>query len=254
MQITGKTILITGGSSGLGLEFAHQLAARGNTVIVTGRDTAKLFTAVAHIRNVHRITADVSDPTQMASLAEQIKTKFPSLSILINNAGILRSTDFGSSPEIIDIEDQIAINLMGPIRLVSLLLPVLRQAPEAMIVNITSGLCYAPFPSAPIYSATKSAMHSYTQSLRMQLEHTNIRVVEILPPSVDTPMLQENMRQAMKGQKLASAQEVAKISITRLESGDREIRIGASNLLHWFSRLAPGMLARQISKSYHASR
>ena len=252
MKITAKTVLITGGSSGIGLELARQLAAQGNTVIVTGRDPAKLNAAVAHIHNVHPITADVSDAAQMSAAVELIKQKFAGLSILINNAGILRATDFGRPHDMGDIEDEIAINLMGPIRLVSLLLPVLRQAPEAMIVNVTSGLSYAPFPAAPIYSATKAAMHSFTQALRAQLGRTHVRVVEILPPSVDTPMLQESMRQAMKGQKLATAKDIAHMSITRIEAGQTEIRLGASQFLYWLSRLAPGLLQRQMAKTFSA--
>jgi len=254
MQISAKTILITGGSSGIGLELARQLAAQGNTIIVTGRDRSKLESAVANLQNVHPIAADVSDAEQMLALVERIKTDFPSLSVVFNNAGILRSTDFGRSPDMQAIEDEIAINLMGPIRLIALLLPVLREAPESMIVNVTSGLCYAPFPATPIYCATKAAMHAFTQSLRIQLGRTNISVVEILPPSVDTPMIEESMRQTMKGQKMASPKDIAHISITRIQAGDREIRIGASNMLYWLSRLAPGMLGRQMVSAYNALR
>ncbi len=252
MQITGKTILITGGSSGIGLALTRQLAAQGNTIIVTGRDTAKLVTAVANIRNVYPVTADLGDPDQLLALVDFLKKKFPGLSLLINNAGVLRYADIGCSHDIDEMEEEIAINLMGPIRLISLLLPVLREAPDPMIVNITSGFCYAPFPSAPVYSATKAAMHSFTQSLRIQLGRTNVRVVEILPPGVDTPLLQAEMRQAMKGQKLASAQDIARISIERIEAGDREIRIGTTNHLQWLSRLAPGMLEKKMASTYNA--
>lgn len=168
--------------------------------------------------------------------------------------GVSSYSTRGRSPDMQAIEDEIAINLMGRIRLIALLLPVLREAPESMIVNVTSGLCYAPFPATPVYCATKAAMHAFTQSLRIQLGRTNISVVEILPPSVDTPMIEESMRQSMKGQKMASPKDIAHISITRIQAGDREIRIGASNMLYWLSRLAPGMLGRQMVSAYNALR
>jgi short chain dehydrogenase len=153
MRISNNTILITGGTSGIGLELATQLLALGNTVIITGRDQAKLDRIKRDHPLLHTNQSDVSDPKAIASLYERVSREYPALNILINNAGVMRKInlqDKGSDLE--DISREIETNLVGPVRMVKQFLPLLKAQPSAAIVNVSSGLAFTPFPISPIYS------------------------------------------------------------------------------------------------------
>lgn len=170
-----NTILITGGTSGIGYALAAQLLERGNTVLVTGRTEERLAAVRQSLPGVHTYVCDQRDPAAIGRLCSDATRGFPKLNILINNAGIglkLNLNDTGGELE--DLEKEIKTNLTGPIQMVEQFLPQLKRQKSAAIVNVTSGLAFVPMPLKPIYCATKAAMHSYTQSLRVQLKNSSV--------------------------------------------------------------------------------
>ena len=194
MKLEKKTVLITGGTSGIGLELAKQLLQRGNTVIVTGRDQEKLDAAKRAMPGIHTVKSDVSDPAAIAALYGSVLAQFPALDTLINNAGVMRNLNLNQARDLNDVTREIEINLNGPVRMVQQFLPHLKTRKGALIVNVSSGLAFIPFPASPVYCATKAAIHSFTQSLRVQMEGTGITVVELAPPAVETPLLRGDSR------------------------------------------------------------
>ncbi|RXH56199.1 SDR family oxidoreductase [Granulicella sibirica] len=155
MKLSSRTILITGGTSGIGLELAKRLLGRGNTIIVTGRDAAKLEAIKAVFSDIHTFQSDVSDPTAIAALYTAVVARFPALDTLINNAGIMRNLDMNQQRDLDDVTREIEINLNGPVRMVQQFLPHLKAQPNALLVNVSSGLAFVPLPISPVYSATK---------------------------------------------------------------------------------------------------
>ena len=187
MKTTGNTILVSGGGSGIGLALAQRWHDAGNVVIVTGRNAAKLEAAVAGRENMHAMTLDVTDPDAIAAFAKDIVARFPALNILVNNAGVMMYEAVGSERDLTDAEATVVTNLLGPIRLTDALIDHLAAQDDSAIVNVTSGLAFVPLPKAPTYSATKAALHSYTQALRVQLED-QVEVIELAPPAVRTEL------------------------------------------------------------------
>ncbi len=248
MQLTNNTILITGGTSGFGYEFAAQLLALGNTVIITGRNQIKLDQTKKQLPNVHTFQSDVSDPKAITLLFEQVTRQFPDLNILINNAGEMRRLNL-LDPTIDqeNVNREIAINLSGPIRMVQQFLPHLRTKKSAAILNVTSGLAFIPFPISPIYGATKSGLRAYTQALRVQLKKTSIMVFELVAPAARTPLSDKfegdvDSKMAMDPDKIVSA------AIKGLKNNNFEILPGMAVMLKYLSRIAPGLLFGQFSK------
>jgi len=188
MNLTGNTILITGGGSGIGRALAEQLHQRGNQVIIAGRRRASLDAATADNRGMHSLVLDTADPASIASAAARLTQDFPTLNVLVNNAGIMRLENIKNASAT-DAEAIVATNLLGPIRLTAALLPHLLQQPSAAILNVSSGLAFVPLAATPTYCATKAAIHSYSQSLRYQLKDTAIQVIEIVPPWVATELM-----------------------------------------------------------------
>ncbi|MBZ9750620.1 SDR family NAD(P)-dependent oxidoreductase [Deinococcus sp. HMF7604] len=189
MQSNGNTILVTGGSSGIGLALALALQARGNTMLVTGRRQAQLDALTAAHPGLHAYSLDITDPAAIAALAEQVTADHPALNVLINNAGIMVAEDLLTLPDTATAEATVETNLLGPIRLTHALLPHLLRQARPVVVNVTSGLASVPLAATPTYSATKAALHSYTQSLRWQLRHTAAQVIELAPPQVATELM-----------------------------------------------------------------
>lgn len=219
MQLRQKTILITGGSSGIGLELARQLIARGNTVIVTGRDAGRLAATQTALPAVHCVQSDVSDPRAIEALHATVLARFPALDVLVNNAGVMRNLDLRRPRDLADLTREIDINLSGPLRMVQQFLPHLRSRSEAAIVNVSSGLAFVPLAIAPIYSATKAAMHSFTQSLRAQLAGTSVAVIELAPPGVETPLYRGEFEEELRGTKGMDVTLLARRAIAGIESG-----------------------------------
>ncbi|MDO9367677.1 MAG: SDR family oxidoreductase [Sphingopyxis sp.] len=187
MKTTGNTILVTGGGSGIGLALAQRWHDAGNTVIVTGRNAAKLDAAIAGRANMSAISLDVTDADAIATFAKEIVAEHPGLNVLVNNAGIMSAEDATTSRDLDHAEATVVTNILGPIRLIDALVDHLAAQADAAIVNVTSGLAFVPLPKAPTYSATKAAVHSYTVALRIQLEG-KVEVIELAPPAVRTDL------------------------------------------------------------------
>jgi uncharacterized oxidoreductase len=190
MKLTGNTILITGGGSGIGRGLAESFHALGNQVIIAGRRQQTLDETVAANPGMMAITLDIEDPASIRTFAANVAKQYPPLNVLINNAGIMRAEKLTSQPDdLAAAESTIVTNLLGPIRLTAALLPHLHQQPYAVIMNVSSGLAFVPLAPTPTYCATKAAIHSYTQSLRYQLRESPIEVLELIPPYVATDLL-----------------------------------------------------------------
>ncbi|HWW24500.1 MAG TPA: SDR family oxidoreductase [Caulobacter sp.] len=190
MNITGNTILITGGGSGIGRALAEALHARGNQVIVAGRRESVLKETAAANPGMAWATLDVEDGAALAAFSAQVVKDHPRLNVVILNAGIMKAEDLKAEPfDLATVEATIATNLLGPIRLTAALLPHLRAQPKATIITVTSGLAFIPLAATPTYNATKAAIHSWTQSLRHQLRDTAVEVLELAPPAVATDLM-----------------------------------------------------------------
>ena len=190
MQTTGNTILITGGGSGIGRGLAESFHALGNQVIIAGRRRELLEATAAANPGMQFLTLDIDDAAAIRAFAAQITATYPALNVLINNAGIMRVETLALQPaELADAEAMVTTNLLGPIRLTAALLPHLQKQAYSAIMNVSSGLAFVPLAPTPTYSATKAAIHSYTESLRYQLQGSTTEVVELIPPYVATDLL-----------------------------------------------------------------
>ncbi len=189
MNPTNNTILITGGGSGIGRALAEAFHAEGNQVIIAGRRQSVLDDTTKANPGMRALTLDIENPDDFQRFVTEVKAEFPALNVLINNAGIMKTEDLKSGIETLAIAEQtVAINLLGPIRLTAALLPVLLAQPKATVMTVSSGLASVPLTPFPTYCATKAAIHSWTQSLRYQLRDTNVEVLEIAPPYVQTEL------------------------------------------------------------------
>jgi uncharacterized oxidoreductase len=190
MNLTENTILITGGNAGIGQGLAEALHRAGNQVIISGRNEATLKETVAANPGMAYEVADMQDASAIAEFAKKIVSKHPALNILVNNAGIMIGEDLlAGSSNLADAEAMIATNLLGPIRLTTALLPHLLNQPAATVMTVSSGLAFVPLAHTAAYSATKAAIHSYSQSLRYQLRNTSVEVLELAPPAVATDLM-----------------------------------------------------------------
>jgi uncharacterized oxidoreductase len=188
MQITGNTILITGGASGIGRGLAGAFHAEGNQVIIAGRRKQQLEATVAANPGMKAVQLDIADAQSIASFAEHIKREYPQLNVVIQNAGIMQVESLRSG-DTATAEGIVATNLLGPVRLNAALLPIIEKQRNPAVMTVTSGLAFVPVFFAPTYCATKAAIHSYTQSLRYQLKDTPVQVIELIPPYVQTELL-----------------------------------------------------------------
>jgi uncharacterized oxidoreductase len=246
MKLTDRTILITGGSAGIGLAFALKFLELGNEVIVTGRRQAALDEVKAKHPRLHIIQSDAADTAQIAALAARVKVEFPKLDVLMNNAGILLYKNLKATASDLDgLMAEMNINVGGVLRTMSAFVGIL-TANKGTVINVSSGLAFVPLPPAPIYSATKAAIHSYTQSLRFQLEETGVEVIELMPPAVKTDL---TAALSEGGASLMTTDELVKQSFASLKAGALEIRPGQSKTLAWMRRLAPGFINRQLWKA-----
>ena len=195
---------------------------------------------------LHTIQSDVADPAQIAALAARVKSDFPKLDVLMNNAGIMLYKNLKApAADLAGLMAEMNINVGGVITTTSAFIDILR-ANKGTVINTSSALAFVPLPSAPIYSATKAAIHSYTQSLRFQLEETGVEVIELMPPGVKTDMTTEL---AEGGVSVITTDELVKQSFAALKAGALEIRPGQSKQLALMRRLAPNFINRQLWKA-----
>jgi uncharacterized oxidoreductase len=248
MKLKHRTVLITGGTSGIGRELAREMLRRGNVVIVTGRDQGRLDEVARELPGVNTFKSDAADPSAIQELHKDVLARFPGLDTLVNNAGIMRNLKLGESRSLLDVTREIMINFCGPVQMVQQFLPHLKTRPGALIVNVSSGLAFLPFPSAPVYCATKAAIHSFTQSLRVQLEGSGVTVVELAPPGTETPLFRKEFEREMKGEKAMDTKVLTQRAMSGIEAGNSEIRPGVANLLKIMSRVAPSFMLRQMTK------
>jgi uncharacterized oxidoreductase len=192
MELSNRTVLVTGGTSGIGLGIAESFLRSKSKVIVCGRNKEKLSTVKDNFPDIIVLPCDVGNASQRKKLAEEVLRRFPSFDILVNNAGIQRYIDLKKGyDELKSGEDEIAVNFVATIELTSLFIGHLMKRPSAAIINVSSGLGFMPMPNTPIYSATKAAIHTYSIVLRQQLKDTSVKVIEIVPPMVDTDLNKE---------------------------------------------------------------
>ncbi len=248
MDLRHNTILITGGSSGLGLEFARQLLALGNTVLITGRDQARLDQARQLLPGVHPFQSDVSDPAAIEQLYALVTQQFPALNILINNAGEMRKLNLNDpAVDLRDVTREVDINLAGPIRMVQQFLPHLKAQQTAAILNVTSGLALTPFPLSPVYGATKAGLRSYTKSLRVQLKNTSVRVFELVAPAAKTT-LGDKFTGLMDSGPLMDPNKLITAAVQAMQHDQFEAYPGLAKVIRVVSWLAPDFLLNQLGK------
>lgn len=244
MKVSGNTILVTGGSNGIGLALAKKFVELGNEVIITGRRQDKLDAAKQELPKLHVIRSDGGDKNDVAALAREMHEKFPKLNVLVNNAGVMIYRNLSAPADLDELTSEIDVNLSGPIRLTSALIDLLR-ANQGTIINVSSGLAFVPLQAAPIYCATKAAMHSYTITLRQQLADHGVEVIELMPPTVKTdlaPMPED------KSVKVITTDELVDATMKALGKGATEIRPGQANSLRFMSRFAPGFIQGVLAK------
>lgn len=245
MRIRGNTVLITGGSAGIGLAIAKALRATDNTVIVCGRDQARLDKAQEAVSGIFTIQCDVSRDDHLASLVKRVREDFPQLNMLINNAAMMHIGDFVEEGErTARIEEEVRTNLLAPMKLTSLLLPQLQQQTPAAIVIVSSGLAYVPVANVAVYCATKAALHSFSHALRHRLRKTGIKVFELLPPLVDTDLSQPLHMPKMQ------AEQVARELLKRLERDRYEVRVGMVKPLYAASQLVPWFTEQMLNRAF----
>src|SRR5580700_1097253 len=190
MNLSGNTILITGGGSGIGRGLAEAFHTLGNQVVIAGRRQSALDETTAANPGMRSLTLDIEHPDSIRSFAAKVAGEFPSLNVVINNAGIMRAEKLlAQPPDLADAEAIVTTNLLGPIRLTAALLPHLQKQPHATVMNVSSGLAFLPLVLTPTYCASKAALHSYTLSLRHQLRNTSIEILELIPPYVATDLM-----------------------------------------------------------------
>ncbi|QEH40746.1 SDR family oxidoreductase [Chitinophaga sp. XS-30] len=244
MDLKNSTILITGGSSGIGLEMVKQLTEEGATIIITGRNLDALNKTKAQYPKVHIFQSDVSKPGDIEQLYKDVKEQFPKLNIIVNNAGAMRLLDLqDSSIDLENVTREININLTGTVQMVHQFLPHLLQQTASAIVNVSSGIAFMPYSAAPVYSATKAGVRAYTQALRLQLQDTNVKVFEMIPPGVNTNLQNEWIIHPRPSQ-MMEVDKMVNVVVKSLKNDTLEMKPFLINLLKTMSRIAPGMLMK----------
>lgn len=241
MKRTGQTVLITGGSAGIGLALTKAFLAEGNKVIVCGRDETRLARVQQNLPNVITIPCDISQESEILRMRERIAYEYGGISVLVNNAGIASPYNFLREEDSFQsVDEQVATNLLGTIKVTRLLLPMLLSRPEAAVLLLSSGVAYVPLATHPIYSATKAAVHSLAQSLRQQLTKTSVKVFEVLPPTVET-----EGSKSFNGTKIAPDM-VAQAVMKGIERDVYDIRVGQVGALYLANRLSPALARRLL--------
>jgi uncharacterized oxidoreductase len=240
-------VLITGGGSGIGAGLAGAFHARGTEVIVVGHRRERVEAVAAHHPGMHAEVADVSDPQQVAELAERVGDRWPGLTTVVNNAGIQHLFDFaGPSPlDPAELGREVDVNLKGVIYVANAMLPLLKAQPRSRLVNVGSGLGYVPLAAAPIYSATKAAVHSFTVALRRQLRDSPVQIIELIPPVVETDLHRHLDQIPPRAMELDAFIDAA---LAGLDAGRDEIVVGLAKALRLLSRAAPSLGIKVVNQ------
>ena len=249
MKLTSNTILITGGASGIGYELTKQLAALGNTILITGRDQAKMDRAKAAFPKIHSFRSDVSDPKAIATLYEEVTKQFPELNILINNAGLALGRDLFEEADLDDWETMLDTNVKGLIYVSKAVLPLMIAQKGGHIINLGSVAAKDVYDKGNVYCATKAGLHSFTESLRVQLRNTKVKVFDLAPPATQTELLGDFNFEDMKGVSIMKVEDMVKVAVKGMQTDRFEIRPGQANQLKMMSRVAPGFILKQMSRS-----
>jgi len=250
MDLQNSTVLITGGTSGIGLELVKQLSGQGSKILVTGRNHDALEATKRRFPNVHVYQSDVSDPKNIEQLYQDITKQYPDLNIIINNAGLMRLLDLQDATKPLeDITREISTNLSGTIQMVHQFLPHLMKKRSAAIVNVSSGIAYVPYCVAPVYSASKAGVHAYTQALRLQLKDTNVKVFEMIPPGVKTN-LQKDWILPPNASMMMEVEKMVKIAIDGLRKDKPELRPFLIGVVKMASRMMPDQLIKLGTKEF----
>lgn len=242
MELKGKFAVVTGGGSGIGLAIARALQSEGAKLLIVGRDRARLNAVRGGNPVITTFAADVSKGSERDSLIQHLLKGSLAVDIFINNAGTMQSIDLHKEGALSLIDSELALDLHAPIHFSTALLPHLLTRPEAALVNITTGLIYAPFAYTPGYSAAKSGLHDFTRSLRWQTRSSRLQVLEVMPPTVDTELT--------KHANVSKIQPdvVARALVKALQRGTGELRVGQSKALYFMSRLAPEAIFNMMNK------
>jgi uncharacterized oxidoreductase len=237
MKISGNTVLITGGATGIGYSMAKAFLEAGNEVIICGRRQGRLDEARTKHPRLHVKKCDVTLDAERRSLLDFVKADFKRLNVFVNNAGIQRDIDLTQGDkELSSGESEIKVNLEAPVFLAALFIPLLKENNNSYIINVSSGLGFVPIARMPLYCATKAAMHSFSLSLRRQLQETGIRVIEVIPPAVDSELNPEGRaNRNMKSTGVGSDEFVSAV-IKDLQKDKPEIGFGFTNDLMNASR------------------
>lgn len=233
MKISGNTVLITGGGTGIGFCIAEELVKSGNEVIICGRREEKLKEAKEKLPKIHTRVCDVSDPKDRKHLFDWVRSRYKDINMLVNNAGVQRMIDMKKGvAELAKHENEVDINLTSTIQLSAYFIPTFMQREEAAIINVSSGLAFIPLAMMPIYCATKAAVHSFSISLRHQLKNTSVRVFEVIPPTVDTELDKGTRAQRSMTYRGIPPSEVAVATMKALAEDEYECAVGqAKNLM-----------------------
>lgn len=243
MNLNNKTALVTGGGAGIGLAITRAFVADGAHVVIVGRDLARLERVQAELGNITVMQADLAEASARERLIAALLERNPPLDLLVNNAGTMQYFSLVNDRALGRLDAELALDLHAPIHLSTALLPHLLTRPEAAIVNVTTGLIYAPFGNTPGYSAAKAGLHGFTRSLRWQARGTNLKVVELMPPAVDS-----DLTLRYDGPKTDTA-SVAKALMSGLAKGKDEVRPGQTKALYAMSRIAPAFIFRALNKA-----
>lgn len=245
-RVVDGVVLVTGASSGIGAGLAERFSARGARVVISGRDRTRLEAVAARHPGMSVVVMDVADPQSIARAMAEVAATSPQLTTLVNNAGVQRLLDFSAAdpPGPAEVESEIATNFTGLVNVTAAALPLLRRAARSRVVHVGSGLGFVPYAKAPVYSATKAAVHSFTVSLRRQLAGSTVQVVEIIPPVVDTPLHRDLPAAPPRAMALDAFLDRA---MRGLDAGKDEIPVGLGHVSRIGARVAPKRLFSLIN-------
>lgn len=258
MNMTGNTILITGGGSGIGRGLAEAFHRQGNKVIISGRRQEALRQTIAANPGMEAVELDVQDPASIAQVAGKLVQEHPGLNVLINNAGIMRVDAVENPIDQRGAQTVVQTNLMGPILMTSALIEHLKRQTAAAVINVTSGLAFTPLAATAVYCATKAALHSFTMSQRLLLENTSVRVIELAPPYVQTELM--GAAQASDPQAMPLDEYIAE-TMRLLASGADEVLVERVKMLrdnagpneYAFVKKFNAMMAEHFGERHQAS-